>query len=407
MDSTTLLAALNLPLDLPCAINLTALSMHLATLVDYRKKRGIRYPLVPMLLVALLAKLAGYSRLADIAEWAQLRAPELTSLLGLDRATMPHPSTWSRLLAHAIDPLALTQHLRTFFATAYQTNLVPACGSLVVAVDGKTLRGTIPAGHTHGVHLVAAYHPATGVVLAQVAVDQKANEIVAMPTVVAALDLQGVVVVGDAMQTQRGLSIQIVEGGGDYLWMVKENQKTLLADLEQLFRPLAPLPGTSDEPTDFTTARTVSKGHGRMEERTITVSSMLEEYSDWPYLAQVFKLERRVQRRVDGQWGKVTTEVRYGVTSLPARVASAKRLLVIARAEWGIENSLHYRRDVTLREDASTFRRGQGPQVTAALNNAVIGLALQHQYHNLASLQRQFAYAFDRLLAKNAFCPCS
>ncbi|MBA3947180.1 MAG: ISAs1 family transposase [Herpetosiphonaceae bacterium] len=394
MDSTTFLSALTLPLDLPCAINLTALSMQLATLIDYRNKRGIRSPLVPMLLVALLAKLAGYSRLADIAKWAQLRAPELTDLLGLDRATMPHPSTWSRLLAHAIDPLALTEHLRTFFAMAYHTNLVPARGSLVVAVDGKTLHGTIPAGRTHGVHLVAAYHPASGVVLAQVAVDQKANEIVAMPTVVAALELHGVVVVGDAMQTQRGLSIQIVEDGGDYLWLVKENQKTLLADIEQLFRPLAPLPGTSAEPTDFTTAQTVSKGHGRMEERTISVSSMLEEYSDWPYLAQVFKLERRVQRRVDGQWGKVTTEVRYGVTSLPAKVASAKRLLVLARAEWGIENSLHYRRDVTLREDASRFRRGQGPQVTAVLNNAVIGLALQQQYHNLASLQRQFVFAF-------------
>lgn len=363
MDSTTSLAALDLPLDLPCAINLTALSMQLATLVDYRKRRGIRYPLVPMLLVALLAKLAGYSRLADIAEWAQLRAADLTALLGLERATMPHPSTWSRLLAHAIDPLALTQQLRAFFATAYQTNLVPARGSLVVAVDGKTLRGTIPAGHTHGVHLVAAYHPETGIVLAQVAVDQKANEIVAMPIVVATLDLHGVVVVGDALQTQRGLSIQIVEGGGDYLWLVKDNQKTLLADIEQLFRPLAALPGTCDDPSDFRTARTVTKGHGRLEERTIMASSMLEEYSDWPYVAQVFKLERRVRRRVDGRWGKVTSEVRYGVTSLPTTVASAERLLALVRAEWGIENSLHYRRDVTLREDAesiATWARAAG-----------------------------------------------
>lgn len=407
MDSTTALAALDLPIDVPCALNLTALSAHLVTLVDYRKKRGVRYPLVPMLLVALLAKLAGYSRLADIAEWAQLRAPDLVPLLGLDRASMPHASTWSRLLAHAIDPLALTQQLRAFFATSYHTDLVPARGTLVVAVDGKTLRGTISAGHTHGVHLVAAYHPQTGVVLAQVAVEQKANEIVAVPTVVANLDLHGVVVVGDAMQTQRDLSIQSVQGGGDYVWMVKDNQKTLLEDIEQLFRPLAALPGTADDPTDFQTARTVSKGHGRLEERIITVSSLLEEYSDWPYLAQVFKLERRVQRRVDGRWGKVTKEVRYGVTSLPATVASAKRLLAIARAEWGIENSLHYRRDVTLREDASRLRRGQGPQVVAVLNNAVIGLALQQQYHNLASLQRQFAYAFDRLLAKNAFCPCA
>jgi len=126
---------------------------------------------------------------------------------------------------------------------------------------------------------------------------------------------------------------------------------------------------------------------------------MLQDYSDWPYLAQVFKLERTVRRD-----GTVTHEVRYGVTSLPTSVASAKRLLAIARAEWAIENRLHYRRDVTLREDASQFRRGHGPEVTAILNNAVIGLAQQQHYTNLASLQRQFAFAVDRLLAKLAFC---
>ena len=402
MDSTTAFVTFDLPRNLPWTINLTALSAHLATLVDYRKKRGVRYPLVPLLLIVLLAKLAGYSHLVAIAEWAQLRAPDLTRLFGLSRPTMPHATTWSRLLAHAIDPVALTEHLRQFFATAYHTTFVPARGTLVVAVDGKTLRGTIPAGQTSGVHLVAAYHPATGMVLAQVAVEQKANEIVAMPTVVAHLDLHGVVVVGDALQAQRALSIQVVEGGGDYLWFVKENQPTLLADIEQLFRPLAVLPGTSDAPTDFTTARTVNKGHGRLEERIITVSSMLEDYSDWPYLAQVFKLEQTVWRD-----GKETHDVRYGVTSLPTSVAAAKRLLAVARAEWGIENCLHYRRDVTLHEDASQFRRGRGPEVAAVLNNAVIGLAQQQHATNLASLQRHFAFAIDRLFAKLAFCPCS
>jgi predicted transposase YbfD/YdcC len=233
------------------------------------------------------------------------------------------------------------------------------------------------------------------VVLAQLAVDRKENEIVVVPQLLAHLDLTGVVVVGDAMQTQRQLSIQVVEDGGDYVSFVKENQPTLLADLELLFERPRLAKGWSDPTTDFTTARQVEAGHGRLEEREITVSRMLREYVDWPYLDQVFRLERSVTER-----GKTESEVRYGISSLPPEVADAERLLQIARAEWGIENGLHYRRDVTLQEDACQLRRGQAPQVMAALNNAVIGIVGLHGQTNLAAAQRAFDYAFDRLLAR-------
>jgi hypothetical protein len=98
--------------------------------------------------------------------------------------------------------------------------------------------------------------------------------------------------------------------------------------------------------------------------------------------------------------GRTSYEVRYGVTSLPASVADATRLLVVARSEWGIENGLHYRRDVSLQEDAGQLRRGTGPQVMAALNNTVIGLLHQHGERNLPAMQRRFAYHFDRMLAQ-------
>ncbi len=154
-------------------------------------------------------------------------------------------------------------------------------------------------------------------------------------------------------------------------------------------------PGHAAPARDFTTARQVEKGHGRLEERVLTASGLLAGYSDWPSLAQVFKLERTVW-----QQGVATLhDVRYGLTSLPGAVADAERLLVIARSEWGIENGLHYRRDVTLQEDASQLRRGDGPQVLAALNNAVISLLGQHGERNLAAVQRTFAYQFDRFLA--------
>jgi len=319
-----------------------------------------------------------------MADWARLRAAELAALFGLKRPSMPHQSTWSRLFAHAVNVEDLSAE-------------VPPRGSLLLVVDGKTLRGTIPGGRTRGVHLVAAYLPDSGVVLAQLAVESKENEIVAVPKLLAHLDLTGVVVAGDAMQAQRALSVQVVEDGGDYMWFVKDNQPSLLADLELLFERPRLAKGWSDPSTDVTTVRQVELGHGRLEERIITVSGMLKEYVDWPYVEQVFRLERRVSGA-----GKSKGEVRYGITSLPASVADAERLLSLARGEWGIENGLHYRRDVTLEEDACQVRRGQAPEVLAALNNVVIGLVLQTGERNLAAAQRAFGYAFDRLLARRA-----
>ncbi len=397
MHSTTGLPVLSLPSDVPFAFSLQALADHLASVPDRRCARGKRYPLPPLLTLALIAKLAGHSRLKALASWAKLRASDLAPLFGLSRPTMPHPSTWSRILGHAIDPLELEKALTSFFQPGPETEL-PARGSIVVAIDGKTITGTIPLGKTRGVHLVAAYVPEEGVVLAQLAVDCKENEIVVMPTLLASLNLQGRVVVGDAMQTQRALSVQVMAHEGDYLWFVKENQPTLLAQIEELFVPPPITPGHSAPARDFRQARKVDKGHARLEERKITVSSMLAGYSEWPGLEQVFKLERWVW-----QEGKADIyEVRYGVTSLPKSVAGARRLLTIARAEWGIENGLHYRRDVTLEEDAGQIRRGGAPQVLAALNNVVVSLLGQVGESNLPDLQRTFDYHFDRFLARRA-----
>jgi len=395
MDSTILPFALQLPQDMPFAFSLHALAERLSTLRDKRKRRGVRYPLAVLLTIAVLAKLAGQTHIEPMADWARLRAAELAELFGLSRASMPHQSTWSRVLAEAVDVEQFERLVGGFFASALATQEVRERGSVVLAVDGKTLRGTIPGGQTRGVHLLAAYVPASGVVLAQVAVESKENEIGALPRLLKTLDLNGVVVIGDALHTQREVSVQIVEAHGDYVWFVKENQPTLLADLELLFTPVKVVPGWSAPANDFTCARSIDKGHGRIEERVITVSRELHEYADWPYVDQVFRLERRVSER-----GKTSVETRYGITSLPPSSANAARLLDITREEWSIENGVHYRRDVTLEEDACQLRRGHAPQVLAAIHNTVIGLVAQQGLCNLAAAQRAFAHAFDRVLAR-------
>jgi predicted transposase YbfD/YdcC len=185
---------------------------------------------------------------------------------------MPHSSTWSRVLGHAAEPAEVEEVVGQFFVSLAKASHAKR-GSLHLALDGKTLRGTIPLGQTRGVHLLAVYLPKQGVVLAQMSVDEKSNEITHAPKLLKQVDLRGVVVSGDAMFDQRELSMKIVEAKGDYLWTVKGNQEGLLEDIEVLFQPQRKRAGTSALPTDFRTVRTVEKGHGRLEKRTITVSS--------------------------------------------------------------------------------------------------------------------------------------
>ena len=225
-------------------------------------------------------------------------------------------------------------------------------------------------------------------------VGTKANEITAAPALLAQLDLTGTRITGDALFAHRNLSTQIVEAGGDYCWIVKENQPSLYDDLRLLFGPQpAPLPGTSAIPDDFVTVRTVEKAHGRLDEREVTISSLLMEYQSWPYLAQAFQVVR-ISRR----GGRRRREVRYGITRVPATVVPAAQVLAWVRGHWQIENGLHYRRDVTLAEDASLARRGQAPQVLATLNNLVCSLTAQAGLSNLAAVQRAMAATFDRWL---------
>jgi predicted transposase YbfD/YdcC len=381
--------------DEPYLLDVGALYAQAQLLIDRRKARGRQYALALIVTVAVLAKLAGYTRVEAIADWAKLRQYELHVLFGTKRARMPHHTTWSRILGQAVDVTAL-EHLVGRLLTPPSLGEVPERCSIAVALDGKTIRGTIPRGQSHGgVHLLAAYMPRRGVVLLQVAVETKENEIVAAPVLLGQLALTGVLMTGDAMFTQRELSIQIVEAGGDYLWLVKDNQPSLRNDIELLFAPEYVSAGWSAPAVDFTTARTIECGHGRLEERLLTASSLLADYSDWPYLAQVFKLEYRA---TDLLTGKLTIAVRYGVTSAPNQVLDARGLLKATRGHWGIETGLHSRRDGSFGEDGMRTRTGQAPHVLATLNNVALGLLGERGINDVASAQRALAYHIDRFL---------
>lgn len=364
-------------------IDVDSLYERLSRLQDRRKAKGRRYSLALVLLLILLAKLAGEDKPSGIAEWVQHRGQQLAAMLRLKRVTMPCHNTYRRVLQQAIDVQEMEETVGHFLGEQ-----VPAGQGVVVAIDGKTLQGTIPSGSSRGVHLLAAYVPAQGVVLMQVAVPSKENEIVAAPRLLEAIDLRGKVVRGDAMHTQRALSVQILEAGGDYVWPVKENQRTLLADIQEVFDPAPTAAGWSQAPRDLRRATSRNCAHGRLEKRTLTASSFLNEYCDWPGLAQVFKLERHT---VINNSGQTRHDIVYGITSLPAEEAPPERLLHLMRDYWAIENGLHYRRDKTLQEDGTRMTHPTQARAMAIMNNLVIALARQQGFSYLPTARRFYS----------------
>jgi predicted transposase YbfD/YdcC len=351
----------------------------LSQIKDPRSRRGVRYPLAVILTVIVLAKRCGESELRGIAQWAQYRAAELSKGFKLEHQQMPHWTTYSRVLQRlAPEELRSIVHI---------TNQRLGFAGKQLILDGKTLRGTIRPGQAQGEHLVSLYEPASRQVVAQVAVRDKQNEIVAARQLLTEAPLTGSVVTGDALFTQRELSQLVLEAGGDYVWVVKENQPRLFQMIDRLFAEEYVLPGHSPLMTDFRSASQVTKAHGRIEYRRLTASSLLNHYAQWPGIQQVFRLERRRQSGL----AAADTEIGYGITSLTATAAGPAELLTFSRRHWAIENQLHYPRDVSLHEDRCRLHSPQAQQCMASLNNLVIALVARSPFTYLPDAQRFFA----------------
>jgi predicted transposase YbfD/YdcC len=216
--------------------------------------------------------------------------------------------------------------------------------------------------------------------------ERKEAELSVASRLLEGIDLRGRLVTGDALFAQKGLCQQVIDGCGDYLWVVKRNQATLYEGIGLLFRQ--PPPGEA-----FGVAEQTNKHGDRVEVRKVWSSSALEGYLDWPWARQVCKVQREVVWK-----GKERVEVRFGITSLGADRADGARLLKEVRGHWAIENRLHYVRDVTMGEDASQERRGSAPQVMAALRNTVLAILRGAGATNIAAALRQVAWTQGTVL---------
>ena len=351
----------------------------LAEIPDFRSHRGKRHSLAAILALACSAMLCGYRSYTAIAEWGRHYGAHLVQALGFTHRS-PCAATLHTVLRR-VDREALEAKLGAWAEGLLGEAPHPQEVEDALALDGKTLRGSQKQG-APGVHLLSALAHRVGVTLAQQAVDDKTNEIPVAVELLRHLVLEGRIVTMDALLTQRQIAQQIVAAGGDYVMVVKENQPQLLDDIETVF-VLPPMPGERR-----TVAATLDLGHGRIEQRGLQTSDVLRGYSDWPGLAQVFRLERQV---IIKKTGAGRQEVVAGVTSLAPERADATRLLALVRGQWHIENQSHWVRDVTFDEDRSQVRCGNIPQVMAALRNTVIGLMRWAGYTNMAGACRRFA----------------
>jgi predicted transposase YbfD/YdcC len=375
--------------------DLKSLLALLLRVTDPRKAKGKQYSIEILLMLTLLAKLCGENTPSGIADWVAYRVDQLVEMRILPKRKAPCHMTYRRLLQFIVSPDELERLMSEYHQACLKKGT-----EIVFSMDGKTLKGTIPQGETRGTHLLSLYVPGQGLVLVQAKVDRKENEIVVAPTILKQVSLEGVIVIADAMHTQRETSKQIIAAGGNYLWVAKGNQARTHWAIEKLFvheacnvREGAPLSN------ELGVAVEVNKGHGRREKRTIWVSAQLNDYLDWPGVAQVFRLERLIWHEKHKGY---TREVVYGLTSLSSKEASPKKLIALLRRYWSIENGLHYRRDVTLKEDATHLSLGNSGHIMATLNNVVIGLCLRNGYQNLAKARRLFEAKPD--LALNLIC---
>jgi len=363
--------------------DLKSLFAFFTCVADPRHSRGKQYPLALLLVLIQLAKLCGENSPTGIAEWVSYRVEQLVELKLLPRQKSPCHMTYRRVLQWIVSADDLERLM-----SQYHQSCLNRDTELVFSLDGKTVRGTIPTGETRGTHLLSLYVPGQGLVLMEAQVDQKENEIVVAPEILKQVCLKGTIVIADAMHTQRNTSQQVLQAGGDYVWMVKGNQARTLWAIQKLFvHEACNLQQGASLSKSIRAAEIVNKGHGRREKRTLWTSTELNDYLDWPGVAQVFRIERRIWHSKRCGY---TRQIVYGLTSLSPERASPKKLLALVRQYWGIETGLHYRRDVTLKEDATRLTLGNAGHIMAILNNALIGLCLQNGYRNLAQARRLF-----------------
>ncbi len=357
---------------------------HFQKLIDKRRSEGKRHLLMDILTIAICAIICGADDWNGIEAYGRAKEAWFKQFLLLPHG-IPSHDTFGRVFRW-LDPQAFEQCFLEWVQAVMQVT-----DGQVIAVDGKTLRCSQDSANGKGpIHMVSAWAEKNRLVLGQVKVDEKSNEITAIPALLRLLELRGCIVTTDALGCQTEIAEIVVEKGGEYLLALKENQGQLYEDVRELF-------AGADEVNFFdvehTYAKTVNKNHGRMEVRECwcvtdpDFTHYLRGFEKWKHLRSLIKV--RCHRQINTE---TSQEDRYFITS---ENAPAKQLLKAVRAHWSIENGLHWVLDIAFREDASRVRKDHAPENLAILRHIALNLLKQDTTLKLGIKNKRLVAAWN------------
>lgn len=329
-------------------------------LEDPRHPKGTLHPLLSVVVIGVLATIGGATGWEDIEVYAEGQAHWLSTFLAFPWG-IPKADCYRRVFAQ-IQPEALAECFQRWVAA-----IVKDTGGQVIPIDGKTMRGSYDRGlHQSALHVVSAWASEHRLLLGQLKVDAKSNEIKAIPALLQLLDISGCIITIDAIGTQTDIARQIIAQQGDYVLCLKANHPTLYQQVKDLFEQALV---TDFEGYEVSHDHRVETGHARREVRQVWVLPVsqlggLYQQSQWASLQSIVMVYRK---RYLGH--QQTEETQFFLTSLPSDAQNIGRAI---RLHWGIENQLHWVLDVTFNEDASRIRRGHGPENLTLLRRLAI-----------------------------------
>lgn len=362
---------------------------HFADLTDPRRRAGI-YPLINIVTIAVCAVVGGADDFVSIAEYGEKKRKWLAQFLDLS-AGIPSHDRFNAILG-ALRPAEFEKCLLSWITSLHEIS-----GGQIVAIDGKTLRRSFDAASSKSaIHMVSAWATANHISLGQVVVDEKSNEITALPKLLEILELSGCLVTIDAMGCQTEIAEKIVAAGAGYVLAVKGNQPTLHDGIAKFF-----LDHLEDDFARVRVSRyqTEEHGHGRDETRTYYVCALPDDLPDrqrWQNLAAIGIAINNTVRA-----GKQTSEVRYYILS---RKLAAKKFAEAVRGHWSIENRLHWQLDVTFGEDQSRIRKGHADANFSILRRTALSLLKNNRTSKVGVKNKRLAAGWnDDYLAQVLF----
>ena len=356
---------------------------HFEDLIDPRGSQGVLHPFISIVMIALLATIGGAKGWEDIETYGVSHKGWLSSFLSLPFG-IPSADTYRRLFER-ISPTAVEQSFQSWLSS-----LVRDLGAQVIPIDGKTLRGSYDRnGEQSALHLVSAWASENRLFLGQVKVENKSNEITAIPALLELLEISGCIITIDAMGTQTEIAHQIQAQGADYVLALKANHPTLYAQVSQWFQTAQT---QNFEGIEHSSDVRVESGHHRREKRQVTAVS-IQQMGDLYKQAQWSGLQTIVRViRTRHLWNKTEKEVMFYLSSLPP---DAQRLGKAIRQHWSIENQLHWVLDVTFGEDACRIRTGNAPENIALLKRWSINLLNQETSFKKSTRQKARRASMD------------